>query len=184
MSWTVFDHTKSPCRPGPRAAWWSQPRLPRRTDGYLKSGSIMSISLLNVPAGAPVTVVGWLSGSATNGMLVGGVARRADAGEVDSGVAELIRDPHVRRPAREQPDAATDLLRAPAIQVVVERRRAETTRRGSGPRRWRSRSWRPPPGWRSACRERRRVDADAVGQRHVRPRAPLSRPRRSPTGAP
>ena len=28
----------------------------------------MSISLLNVPAVAPVTVVGWFSGSATNGM--------------------------------------------------------------------------------------------------------------------
>src|SRR5262245_12604689 len=40
----------------------------RSTCGYLNSGSITSISLVNVPAVAPVTVRGWLLGSATNGM--------------------------------------------------------------------------------------------------------------------
>src|SRR4029077_20181516 len=45
--------------------------FPRQIDGYLKFGSITSISLVNdVPATAPVTVFGWLVASATNGILL------------------------------------------------------------------------------------------------------------------
>ena len=60
MSSIVFEQTKSTMPVNPPGSSRSQPTLPRRIDGYLKSGSITSISSANVPAVAPVTVVGWL----------------------------------------------------------------------------------------------------------------------------
>jgi hypothetical protein len=69
MSSSVFDQTNSavPMRP-PHGSWRSQARLPRAIEGYLKFGSIRSISFVNEPADAPMTVVGWLFVSATKGI--------------------------------------------------------------------------------------------------------------------
>ena len=100
-----------------------------------------------------MTVVGWLSGSATNGIWLAVLRARADAREVDAGVAELVRDPHVRRPAGEQADAAADLLRALAAQVVVEPdagRPCDVARHHVG---CVAEIGDRQPDWRSACRE-------------------------------
>jgi hypothetical protein len=69
MSFSVFDHTSSAVPVKFQNSRRSQPMLPRRIDGNLKSGSMTSISFVNVPAVAPVTAVGCAAGFATNGML-------------------------------------------------------------------------------------------------------------------
>ena len=70
MSFIVFDHTKSAMPTKPNGRVWSYPKLPRRIDGYLKFGSMTSISFVKDPAAARVTVVGCPSGSVTNGILL------------------------------------------------------------------------------------------------------------------
>ena len=79
------------------------------------------------------------------------------------------------RPAK-KPIAAAQLrpLRAAAAQVPVEADARRPHRSAPARRRCDSRSWRPPIGLAIGhVREVRHVDADAVGQREVRLRAPL-----------
>ena len=142
-------------------------------DGYLKSGSITSISLAKDPAVAPVTVLGWLSGSGTKGMRLFVIERRADAGELDAGVGELVRDPDVGGPSGEHPDAAADLLHVVAAEIPVEagaRRPLQIVRHHFGAVAeerlgLRIRDW--------LRRILRSVEPEAVGQRHVRLDPPL-----------
>src|SRR5206468_8860022 len=78
-------------------------------------------------------VVGAAGGSAhvpdLGGLIVGvrvegdpvvRVAADAEAGELDPGVGELVRQPYVRRAAGEDPDASPDLVLAVARRVPVE----------------------------------------------------------------